>query len=768
MHLRLFKHLKKTINKHHVLIIALVLQAIPLFWYGSSRLLAGGETFTILSPKNIFYNNLFTWHSLGLPNLNFSALFYTTINLVLSSFLDTSLIQRIIMGSFLSLSFLSCYSLLKYCFRSSDTSKWALILSSLFYIFNPYFIQVFTWVPTYGIFFIVSPLILLHAFRTVDSGSLANFIVYSIACVLLSTLVLNLALLGLIFIIIFIYLIIKSISDKDIKGFVVKGIMIITGAIFPNLFWILPLKLLSKSLFKNVVIYASNFEDVSIFKYPMLKSFCLNEYYWFDKSNTLGELFYPYSFWYQPISILIIIILLIIIIYYLFYRRYKFDNLFATLFLLLFLFGIFFTKGSAPPLGLIYRLSLTNLPFFGMYRSSDIKFPYFVVLGLVFLLSLVLAANKKKYLYVTTIISIFLLSIPLIFGLVIPRDAKKLALISIPNYWYETANFLEYYNKEGKVLILPKNVSSFDNYDWGFEGGWLLGLLGNIKVIGNTNGYGATHQEIQSNDIYYRLQEGETQEAISEMKLYNIKYLLIRNDFDLQANSNNAATFEKDYTYQESERLAHNVRINFEFVKKYGELEIYSVPEESFVEKIYLPEQLYVVDNDIKTSVLNKAGVGGAFSYVDNNDMQKLVNLKANQPSEAKVSYSEINPTKYKVLINEASKPLFINFSETYDDNWKLISPNQWYSTKSVNAGELHIVANGYANGWVVDPQKICKNEKNICSRNEDGSYNLHLLVEFFPQRFVYIGAILSSVYLFLCVIYLSTTRRKDLLHKIK
>jgi hypothetical protein len=58
---------------------------------------------------------------------------------------------------------------------------------------------------------------------------------------------------------------------------------------------------------------------------------------------------------------------------------------------------------------------------------------------------------------------------------------------------------------------------------------------------------------------------------------------------------------------------------------------------------------------------------------------------------------------------------------------------------------KYHIPINGYANSWIIDPARICS-EKEFCIRNSDGSYDLEIVLEFWPQRIYYLGLGVSSV----------------------
>ena len=67
---------------------------------------------------------------------------------------------------------------------------------------------------------------------------------------------------------------------------------------------------------------------------------------------------------------------------------------------------------------------------------------------------------------------------------------------------------------------------------------------------------------------------------------------------------------------------------------------------------------------------------------------------------------------------------------------------------------ENHLMVNGYANSWIIDPDDICKN-KGFCRKNDDGTYDMELIVEFWPQRLFYIGLGISGMTLLSCLGYL-------------
>jgi hypothetical protein len=72
---------------------------------------------------------------------------------------------------------------------------------------------------------------------------------------------------------------------------------------------------------------------------------------------------------------------------------------------------------------------------------------------------------------------------------------------------------------------------------------------------------------------------------------------------------------------------------------------------------------------------------------------------------------------------------------------------------KPVDGNKNHLIANGYANSWYIDPAAICQDNAK-CVKNADGSYDLELAVEFQPQRLFYIGLFVSGAALLGCLGY--------------
>lgn len=204
--------------------------------------------------------------------------------------------------------------------------------------------------------------------------------------------------------------------------------------------------------------------------------------------------------------------------------------------------------------------------------------------------------------------------------------------------------------------------------------------------------------------------------------------------------------------------------------------------------------------------------------FFKNQNKGKLENLEFNASNNQILEFKKISPVKYRIRAHNAEGRFPLVFSESFHDGWKtyLAKPEvksedlENYKILDVNEGdratkeeleeyikngwvskissyfisknfqgtiqndnlskgkiwetwfkkplseENHLMANGYANSWVINVDEVCKIEsgklESICVKNSDGSYDFELIVEFWPQRLFYLGFFISSVVLLVIV----------------
>jgi len=136
------------------------------------------------------------------------------------------------------------------------------------------------------------------------------------------------------------------------------------------------------------------------------------------------------------------------------------------------------------------------------------------------------------------------------------------------------------------------------------------------------------------------------------------------------------------------------------------------------------------------------------------------------------LNFKIINPTKKTVSVRGATTPFYLAMSESHHPQWQLQFANDkirgffgsWvpFVSPDVVSSDAHFELNGFLNGWYVDVDQYCRDD-GLCVQNADGSYDIEFVIEFFPQRWFYLGLLISSLTLVGCLGYLgfSWNRRR-------
>lgn len=123
----------------------------------------------------------------------------------------------------------------------------------------------------------------------------------------------------------------------------------------------------------------------------------------------------------------------------------------------------------------------------------------------------------------------------------------------------------------------------------------------------------------------------------------------------------------------------------------------------------------------------------------------------ANQPNSnnppALINYTLNDPTRKSIHVTDAQKPFYLVTNETYQPQWQLslIASNGFLQPESTFPIKTHIKLNNATNAWYIDPTKLCK-DTPACKLEPTGDYQFDLVMEFAPQRWFYIGSIISFV----------------------
>ncbi len=183
------------------------------------------------------------------------------------------------------------------------------------------------------------------------------------------------------------------------------------------------------------------------------------------------------------------------------------------------------------------------------------------------------------------------------------------------------------------------------------------------------------------------------------------------------------------------------------------------------VDSLPTGRQVAIRENDILANykildgnVDDQASTSELQDYINNNYITTLGDGKEKTIEHKKWDPSTGSGYEEKYRIDFISK----NFQGTIqNDNLPNGNIFETWLRKPIENNQNHLMANGYANSWVVDADAICVNDSAKCIKNADGSYDFEILVEFWPQRLFYVGLAISLTTLLGCILYLGYDWRK-------
>lgn len=148
--------------------------------------------------------------------------------------------------------------------------------------------------------------------------------------------------------------------------------------------------------------------------------------------------------------------------------------------------------------------------------------------------------------------------------------------------------------------------------------------------------------------------------------------------------------------------------------------------------------------------------------YLTNAEMPKL-------KAPNSVVTKSLHPTKKQITAQGTSTSFYLAMSESYNPLWRLAAANDKLTginslIPGASADTIpdkdHFKLNDFENGWYIDVDKLCKQQQH-CKQNEDGTYDIELIAEFTPQRWLYVGEAVSGFTLLTCLAYLVWAARR-------
>lgn len=230
--------------------------------------------------------------------------------------------------------------------------------------------------------------------------------------------------------------------------------------------------------------------------------------------------------------------------------------------------------------------------------------------------------------------------------------------------------------------------------------------------------------------------------------------------FDYQSPNARVATYYFGFDDKEKTVLTENIDIKNPSWNTFSK--VIRIPERATGANLFV----YAYSTDGKTNIVNRYDNFKLIELPDISDRYYWVSEPKNVLKEPdSITFDLVNPTKKLVHIRGATTPFFLGMSESYHPQWQVQMNDDnvqglldaWIPFVRPNriGDEFHYKLNDFLNGWHVDPEELCKNGNRACVKHADGSYDMEMVIEFFPQRWFYIGLLVSGATLVGCVGYL-------------
>jgi hypothetical protein len=651
------------------LLILLAVSCLPLTWFNGYGFISGGDFAFPLSGKQFLENTLYVWDSdigTGTPALRQIA-FLMPFSLLSWLFevigLNQQILERVLFYLWFSLSGISTYFLCRYLKITPLGSLGA----GLFYMMNFYSMSVIWHIggagmiqPAYSAF----PLILHLYMRMLSEGIRAKDL-----CLLLlgwfmlgSYMYANPAFLIVHSMPLFFYTVFHFIGSSKEKRGKMSLLLVFFVILFVclNAFWIFPLVSDLKGEAKSTLHTSQGFISE-------LETLKLNSARFFDLLGTrgvwdvLGEYrgVYYHS-WGQTFSKPLFIILGYIITIFAFIPFLKKDISKVFLFFAtLYMFTLFIIKGPNNPFGNLNMWIYENLPFINIAFRANIQkwgMCMFVAIAplLGYSISLICRYSEEKFpkgiVYggiVSFFIIFFAINVYPFWTDELVRVGNKNfpgAKVTIPDFYYQMKKWDEKDKENNRILSMPVTRNGSVTYQWkglnGFSGGdfirWFVDrpvIFINRNSIDNAIVDGIAYTDGNQATDYFKL-----------MGMENIRYILLHNDWDWD--------FWKGHPWQfgfDTQKLIKFLRtlgLNEPYIK-FGDLDVYKIPEEKFMHKIYADKTIYPAIIAGKVKDLYPIASSSFFSknstfafieqQIEQQDSKRLFSLiENNRPVEAR------------------------------------------------------------------------------------------------------------------------------------
>lgn len=725
---------------------------MPFIWlWGDYTYISEEDNFG--NYKNIIYRNLFSWSSTlnkgnaVLPGDHVTIVPNGLVYFILSHYgIPNHTIQKIFLLTIIAITFFS----IRYLLGQFTKNKVLILIGVFFYYFNFYVKStIFYTAKMYQL--ILLPLLFVYFYKYLETKQnkyiFLNFIVFFLTQAIFTNLASALATIIIYPIALAYFIIQKNYTIIDfIKHYGIRTLLFFLplGAIFFYNALVFYYSYISSTTFKAI----KTVHTFTALSSPLNLIFQQRGAWW-ETASFDGVQYNPWLWFYENPFIVFGSFFLIGVTIFTIYKTKSSKTLYF--WIGLFLISILLASGSSfyP---LIYKLLYNNVPLFYIFREPWAKFTPLLIFFFSILLVLSLEKLNKKLIVYLCLFFVVIRALPFFSPNFFDHNSKRwhMPFIKLPYYWIEYEKWT-LKNTDKTILSIPLNY---------FKRNWYKEDIGNANhPISRLYGYSDVIYNIENNYFGSLLRYFTEHRNPYFVKLAGVDYALVQKDVDL------------DFSQYPLKDQKLNSLLQKQFLDKptvsFGnKLFLYEINQKYKTHRLYIPRYTQstasydglatIVSNpeyDKETATFLKAQNVGKVHVIN-----QYISLDRRSKDNISLDYEQINPTVYRVRIQNAKDIIPLILTQNYHPDWNLYAIRNppfdlfgmfWRKPISTNS---HFIANGYANSWFIDPHSLCKNTKT-CQLHDDGSYSINFTIEYGPQQIFYYGV---SIYFVLLMVTFS------------
>ena len=377
-------------------------------------------------------------------------------------------------------------------------------------------------------------------------------------------------------------------------------------------------------------------------------------------------------------------------------------------FLVLAVVGIFLAKSINEPFAFVSEYLYRKVPFGWIFVNNFQNFVLLIALAYSLLIAdgcrLCVAGRPRLRPIAAAFVVLLILinSYPLLLGQV--YEGRQ--TYQVPSYYRELGEWLAAQGNDSKALPLPE-VNVYESFQWGYSGPEILHYFtGTIPLVFGSTGVPYETPMIQ--DMFASL-HNDSNRSIEYARALHVRYILL--DSSLVSNSQDMSADELRTVLQASQDVT--------FLRAFGTVEIYEIRD--YIPIVYVPQRIRILDRDLATLPESEFPTSDQAFILKDQISAPTLQVLSNTSSTTILSFERQDPCAFKVRVT-SREPFVLVVGVPYSESWVAQVRGRVLSG--------HFIVNGYANAWLID---------------DPGTYEVDIL--YTPQRYLGVGMTLSFVF---------------------